>query len=151
MLGGLVDLADARVLDLFAGSGSFGLECLSRGAGSVTFVERSRSAQLAIEANLDALGFTDRATVLSRSVESVLVDPDHPGNQLNAYELVFCDPPYAEDPWAKLFAGAPAPVLVGHAAHDIDLGDGWGELRRRRYGRARILIAQRTGDTRATL
>jgi 16S rRNA (guanine966-N2)-methyltransferase len=84
-------LADARVLDLFAGAGTLGIEALSRGAAHATFVERDRAALSAIRANLAATGFTQRARVIAASVMTFLGrDPGGP------YDLVFCDPPFAD-------------------------------------------------------
>lgn len=124
------------VVDLFAGSGSFGIECLSRGAERVTFVERDRSAAATIEANLDAVGFTDRARIVRRPVEEVL-------SRLEPVDLAFCDPPYALRIWDELLVGLPAETVVAHAEHDIELPDRWEEIRRRSYGRSRIVIARR--------
>ena len=56
-------LDGARVLDLFAGSGALGLEALSRGAGSATFVELNPPSLKALESNIAALGVGDRVTV----------------------------------------------------------------------------------------
>ena len=79
------------VLDLFAGTGSLGIEALSRGVKHCTFVERDRSARQLLEKNLSDLGLTDRATVLG-------VDAMWGGwFGLLAYKpvgLLFCDPPY---------------------------------------------------------
>ena len=84
---GPVDGAD--VLDLFAGSGALGLEALSRGAASATFVESDRDACRVINANLDKLGF--RATVLQQDVLRALA------GERRTYDLVVCDPPYGYD------------------------------------------------------
>ena len=135
MLMPLVDLDGAEVADLYAGSGSFGLECLSRGAARVTFVEQARPALDALRHNIDSLGFADRARVL---VGPVAVH----GPALGGVDLAFCDPPYADDPWSELFAMLRADVVVGHAEREIPLPTGWAELRRREYGRAKILIAE---------
>src|SRR5918998_3417279 len=62
ILGARVD--DARVLDLFAGSGALGIEALSRGAASATFVDHDPDALAAVRANLDGTGLADRATVV---------------------------------------------------------------------------------------
>ena len=84
-LGGRV--ADARVLDLYAGSGSLGIEALSRGAREATFVEKSWRALQSIEANLDACGFT--GTVVSSDVAEFLA------KSTGQFDLVFVDPPYS--------------------------------------------------------
>lgn len=131
-------VVDAAVIDLFAGSGSFGIECLSRGAASVVFVERDRTAAATIQANLDHLGFADRARIEVGAVERVVAG-------LAPADLAFCDPPYALDPWAELLAVIDAEVLVGHAEREIELTERWDEVRRRTYGRSRIVIARRSG------
>jgi 16S rRNA (guanine966-N2)-methyltransferase len=127
---------DATVVDLFAGSGSFGIECLSRGAERVVFVERDRTAARTLERNLTTLGFDDRARLVVAPVASALPGLPHA-------DLAFCDPPYADDPWVDLLGSLQADVLVGHAEHEIELTDRWLEVRRRHYGRARIVIARR--------
>ncbi len=138
MLLSVVDLEDALVLDLFAGSGSFGLECLSRGAGNVVFVEQNRAAAEVIRTNVDTLGFGDRADVRQSPVSSVLAGIG------SAVDLAFCDPPYTDDVWAELLPTIPADVVVGHASQSVELTPQWTELKRRTYGRAQIVIAERS-------
>jgi len=82
-------LADARVLDLFAGAGSLGIEALSRGAAHATFVEKAPRAITAIKKNLETTGLTDRATVVRSDVLAYLAGPVEA-------DLVFCDPPFAD-------------------------------------------------------
>ena len=81
----------ARVLDLYAGSGAFGIESLSRGARHCVFVERSVKAVAAIFANLEHTGLAEGADVRSMAVERYLAALS--GAQ---FDLVFFDPPYAE-------------------------------------------------------
>ncbi|HEX8066121.1 MAG TPA: 16S rRNA (guanine(966)-N(2))-methyltransferase RsmD [Thermoleophilaceae bacterium] len=83
-------LDGARAADLFAGSGALGIEALSRGAASATFVERDRRAAATIRENLLAIGAQDRATVVARDALRWLASAaDGP-----AYDLVLLDPPY---------------------------------------------------------
>jgi 16S rRNA (guanine966-N2)-methyltransferase len=82
----LGDVAGARVLDLYAGSGALGIEALSRGAASAVFVERDPQAVAAIERNLAAIGV--EATVARQDALRYLTGADGP------FDLVFCDPPY---------------------------------------------------------
>ena len=77
---------DADVLDLFAGSGALGLEALSRGAASATFVESDGDACRTINANLDKLKL--RGTVLCLDANRALA------RERRRYDLVLCDPPY---------------------------------------------------------
>jgi len=80
---------DARVLDLFAGSGALGIEALSRGAATAVFVDRSRRAIDAIRANLDALDI--EADVRPLEARAALRAASA---RREAYDLVFLDPPY---------------------------------------------------------
>lgn len=84
------DLPEARVLDLFAGTGALGLEALSRGAASADFVESQAGALHALKANVAALGARARARVFKKDAIPFL-DGLEPG----AYHVAFVDPPYA--------------------------------------------------------
>ncbi len=139
MLGSLGGVEDLVVADLWAGSGSFGIEALSRGAERAIFVERGREALACLRDNLATLGFEDRATVIPGSVPTVVAG-------LEDVDLAFCDPPYADDPWAEVLGRLRADLVVGHAERTVELPPGWEEVRRRDYGRARIVIARREGD-----
>src|SRR5438093_1591004 len=91
---------DAAVLDLFAGSGAFGLEAISRGARSATFVESDRTALEALARNLRELGFLARSQIIQGDA---LYRPSAGG----PYDLIFIDPPYAmfegpETTWAVI-------------------------------------------------
>ena len=81
---------DAKVLDLFAGSGAMGLEALSRGAAHATFVEDDREACRTINRNLDKLGL-EGATVLCQDALTALRGDARAGTR---YDLVLVDPPY---------------------------------------------------------
>jgi 16S rRNA (guanine966-N2)-methyltransferase len=119
----------ARVLDLYAGSGALGLEALSRGAASATFVELNPPSLRALQANIAALGVADRARVhrgdALRYVE---------GLAAGAFDVALADPPYARDDAARLvalFRSTPfARILsVEHSAAERLDGDST-----RRYG-----------------
>lgn len=85
-------VADARVLDLFAGAGTLGIEALSRGAAHATFVERDRRALAALRANVAATGVAERSRVVATDVSAFLGG----GAAGGPFDLVFCDPPFAE-------------------------------------------------------
>ena len=132
---------DADVLDLFAGSGAMGLEALSRGAASATFVESDRDACRTINANLDKLKLN--ATVLCQDVlRAVSVER-------RTYDLVLCDPPYDYDHTrllphlARLLSDDG--VLVYESAGREDPPEVPGlELRTsRKYGAARLTLFDR--------
>jgi 16S rRNA (guanine966-N2)-methyltransferase len=106
-------LDGARVLDLFAGSGALGIEALSRGADSATFVDDAPAAIRAIEANLRALDAT--ATVRRRDVLRFLTSARRGAAQ---YDLIFLDPPYrdAERLAPALSEALPAVLAPGAVA-----------------------------------
>ena len=80
------DIEGRRVLDLFAGTGQLGLEALSRGAKSVTFVDQSNEAIAIVRENLEHCGFTAQV-VRGDSIDFL----EHAGK----FDLIFLDPPYA--------------------------------------------------------
>jgi 16S rRNA (guanine966-N2)-methyltransferase len=83
----------ANVLDLFAGSGAIGIEALSRGAKSVTFVDQQPRGLAILRQNLDALGFKERARLVRSDVVRWLeASPD----AVRAADFVFLDPPYED-------------------------------------------------------
>ncbi|MFC3505003.1 16S rRNA (guanine(966)-N(2))-methyltransferase RsmD [Micromonospora krabiensis] len=86
-----VDLDGARVADLYAGSGAVGLEALSRGAGHVLLVESDARAARVIRENIATLGAAPAARLVTGKVATVLAG----GPEVEPYDLVFADPPYA--------------------------------------------------------
>lgn len=86
----LGDLHGVRVLDLYSGSGALAIEALSRGASSAVCVEHNRQALEAIRENRDALGLSDRLTIVARRVRDAIPQLQGP------FELVLADPPWAE-------------------------------------------------------
>ena len=137
------DVSDARCLDLFAGTGAVGIEALSRGAGSCTFVDAAREATAAIRSNLERARVSGRAIVQTADVGVYLRrrrKDEHP------YELVFLDPPYGlTEPHLSgyltaLDAGWLAPegwtvVLTrGHKSSVPSVPVHWATRRHLRYG-----------------
>ncbi len=83
------DIEGRRVLDLFAGSGQLGIECLSRGAAFCDFVDSSPAAMRVVKENTAACGMTDRAAFHQKDFNAFL---DRAGER---YGLILLDPPYA--------------------------------------------------------
>lgn len=143
-----LDFAGLAVLDLYAGSGALGLEALSRGATSATFVESDARAATVIAENIAALGVR-HATVRRGSVDTVLA-----GGATRPVDLVFADPPYdlddaAVDAMLAALAGtgwvaAGTLVLVERRASSRPASwpPGWDELSTRRYGDTRVELAE---------
>ena len=82
------DIEGRRVLDLFAGTGQLGIECLSRGAASAVFVDQSREAVKIVKENLKACGLT--GTVVQSDALSFL-------RTCGKFDIIFVDPPYDSD------------------------------------------------------
>ena len=117
------DLPNARVLDLFAGTGALGLEAISRGARSADFVEFRPSSLHALRANIALFRLRERTRVFKRDALP-FADALPPGS----YDLAFVDPPYGSrmldrvlDRWSESrFARI---LAVEHASdHDIPRG-----------------------------
>lgn len=89
---------NARFLDLFAGTGTVGIEALSRGASSVVFVESDRKRALRIEKYIDEFGLNDRAEVVCSDALKYLKDVA-PGT---GSDVIFADPPYAYERFDEL-------------------------------------------------
>jgi len=85
------DIQSARVLDAFAGSGSIGIEALSRGAASATFVEKDRTAAHIIGKNLSMLHVEQRSDLLRTSVSQWLDT-----SEIEKFDIIFADPPYSD-------------------------------------------------------
>jgi 16S rRNA (guanine966-N2)-methyltransferase len=137
-LGSLGPIDGTSVLDLFAGTGALGIEALSRGARSATFVEADPAAVAAIEDNLGATGLGDRARVVKADVLRFLAGPD-----LAPVDLAFADPPYAFTDWAAVLDRLPAQVVALEARVHLELGPAWEPLRSRRYGDTVVTLARR--------
>lgn len=89
------------MLDIFAGSGSFGLEALSRGASHAVFVDRSRVATAAIDYNVSQLRLAGRAHIITADFRRALAELAEAGE---CFEVIFVDAPFAEDSTAQVLA-----------------------------------------------
>jgi len=108
-------IADAAVVDLYAGSGALAIESLSRGAARAVLVERDPSALEAISRNLDQLDLRARARVVRSNVASFLAAPP-PAE--GPFDLAFADPPYetSDDTVAALIGSLVAPGWLAAGA-----------------------------------
>jgi 16S rRNA (guanine(966)-N(2))-methyltransferase RsmD len=90
------DIRDARLLDLFAGTGSVGIEALSRGAGFVQFIDLDWQAVATIKANLETTGLGDRAQVLQMSAFAYLERTPH-----LQFDYAYVAPPQYKGTWKQ--------------------------------------------------
>jgi 16S rRNA (guanine966-N2)-methyltransferase len=139
--------AAVPVLDVFAGTGAFGLEALSRGASHATFIEKDRAALALLRSNVAALGETERATLLP-------VDATRLPRAAAPAALAFLDPPYGEELAAPALAAlaasgwlAPGALVIVELAARQDLAPppGFTFLEERRYGAARFVFLRHEG------
>lgn len=143
--GGRDVLNGARVLDVFAGTGAFGLEALSRGAAHASFIENDRAALAALHANIAACGAQQLSDVLA--VNALAVPPGE------AADLVFLDPPYHQElvprAIARLHAAgrlAPGALVIAETARNEPLPVA-APLAERSHGAARINVwRERSGN-----
>jgi 16S rRNA (guanine966-N2)-methyltransferase len=122
----------ASVVDLFCGSGALGIEALSRGAASVTFVDEDRDALAVVRANLVTTGLEGdvvRADALRWLEASERVD------------LALVDPPYAFGSWDTLFSRVRAGLVVAESNRELELPPGWQTVRVKRYGGTVVHLA----------
>jgi len=87
------ELKNTKILDLYSGTGSFGLECLSRDANKVTFVENNKNALKILQKNIYKLNVEKKTYVIENAVLNYL---SYIGNFNDKVDLIFLDPPYKE-------------------------------------------------------
>jgi 16S rRNA (guanine(966)-N(2))-methyltransferase RsmD len=138
-------VVDARVLDLYAGSGAIGIEALSRGAAHGTFVERSREAVAIIRDNLRRTQLDEVAEVRNTEVGRFLAGADAGG----PYALVVLDPPYEERailaPLERLvpLLAPGATVVVKHFWRtNVPVPEGLRAWRERRFGETALTFLE---------
>ena len=134
-------VTDALVLDLFAGTGALGLEALSRGATSVTFVENGRVALGLLAKNIKLCNAQADCKVIRR-------DATKPGPGTPA-TLIFLDPPYGKGLGSKALSAAqregwvaPGATVVWEESHPEPAPEGFALLDSRRYGDTTISILE---------
>jgi 16S rRNA (guanine966-N2)-methyltransferase len=131
-------MQSARVLDVFAGTGAYGIEALSRGAVAASFIENNREALTALRANIAAC----KVEAVSRVINS---DALHPPAG-TPHDLIFLDPPYAQNLVPQALAAlSEAKYFAANVVFVAELGpeDEFtpaNVLTERRHGKARLLF-----------
>jgi len=140
-------VADARVLDLFAGTGALGIEAVSRGAAFALFVDDGAEARALIRANVEALGLGGVTRIFRR--DATRLGAAHP---VEPFSLVFADPPYGRGLAEKALAAArdgrwltPDALLVVEEAVDAKFAppEGFEESERRDYDDTQLIFMRR--------
>ena len=144
------DIEGRKVLDLFAGTGQLGIECLSRGAASAVFVERRKDAAALVRDNLKTTELTQRAKVVNGDSMEYLKTVREP------FDIIFLDPPYADDLLEKAIAHiARFDILAPHgimaAEHPADktlpaLAPPYRVQRTYRYGKIALTLYRRDAN-----
>ena len=144
------DIEGRRVLDLFAGTGQLGIEALSRGAASATFVDRRDDAIRLIRDNLKATELTDRARVIAGDSMEYL------DKIREKFDIIFLDPPYEAgllEPALRQIARFdilnPHGIIVAESPADRvlpALAAPYGIRRAYRYGRIGVTVYSRTAE-----
>jgi 16S rRNA (guanine966-N2)-methyltransferase len=144
-------IQDARVIDLFAGTGALGLEALSRGAAFALFVDDDFEARALLRANIDQLALGGRTKIFRRNATKLGAAPAG-----EPFSVAFLDPPYrmslAEDALISLRDGAwlkPGGLAVVEeaVASILNVPAGFAVLETRRYGDTQIVILRATGPS----
>ncbi len=140
-------ITEAKVLDLFAGSGSLGIEALSRGASWCDFVDKEKSCTQVVKENLSHTHFEDKAKVYTLKAERFLDEAES-----NTYDFIFLSPPYAQGigrellkKMVKVLRGGG--VVVFEHSKKIEFPKGLEELKfidERTYGAATVSFLQKT-------
>ena len=86
-----VKIEKSNIFDLYSGIGSFGIECISRGARKVTFVEQNLKACEILKSNCKNLSITDKSKIYNNKVEDILA-----GNFKEKFNIFFLDPPFKD-------------------------------------------------------
>lgn len=87
-----VNLENALILDLYSGIGSFGIECLSRGAGKVIFVENEKNASMTLKKNIVNFSLQEKSVIVFDKISNFLDKEKH-----EKFDIIFLDPPFAEE------------------------------------------------------
>jgi 16S rRNA (guanine966-N2)-methyltransferase len=141
-------IADARVLDLFAGTGALGIEAISRGARFALFVEDFAEGRAIIRENVDVLGLGGVTRLFRR--DATRLGDAHP---VEPFSLVFCDPPYERGLAEKALTSArdggwlvDGAIIVVEEATSANFSppEGFEELERRDYDDTEITILRRS-------
>lgn len=135
-------IEDATVVDLFSGSGSLGIEALSRGAASVTFVDHDSDAIKTIQKNIEQLGI-DNYKLQKSDVKSFV-------SRMEKVDFVFLDPPFAisDEDWSEILSKLNTDRIVAESDRDISalFPPEYPVQKLREYGDSVVMFASRVEE-----
>ena len=141
-----INIEDSNILDLFSGSGSFGLECISRGANKVTFIENYPLILNILKKNIDLLNAKKSSDIIEKNCFDVLNSEKFSNSKFN---IIFIDPPFQEKKInsllnriqeMKILQKNGVLLIHRHKSDDIDLNDNLNIVDQRVYGISKITI-----------
>jgi len=103
-----IDIKNSFVLDLFSGVGSFGIECISRGAKHVTFIENYNGVLPILKKNLSSLKIDEKYQVIEQNILNGI----NLKNSINTFDIIFLDPPYKEKNLKKILDNISTEKLI---------------------------------------
>ena len=123
-------------LDLFSGTGSLGIEALSRGAKSVVFIDHHAEAINCIILNVEKLNYGSTSKILKTYALSFLERDDY-------FDVALLDPPYKYEHWGTLLKRVNAHSIVIESSEQVTLESDWEIIKSQKYGQTNLLIASR--------
>ena len=141
-----INIEDSNILDLFSGSGSFGLECISRGANKVTFIENYPLILNILKKNIDLLNAKKSSDIIESNCFDVLNSEKFSNSKFN---IIFVDPPFKEKKInsllnriqeMKILQKDGVLLIHRHKSDDINLNDNLNIIDQRFYGISKITI-----------
>ena len=137
----MLDLTGMAVADLFCGTGAMGIEALSRGAGSVVFVDSDGVAVETVKKNLAGVGLDGASARVVRSDVLRWLSQSATAE----FDLALVDPPYAFSDWEDLLEALPAEVAVLESDREIDVPTRFKVIKTKRYGGTLVTVVRAAG------
>tara|TARA_B100000900_G_C20451392_1_gene663290 strand:+ start:94 stop:654 length:561 start_codon:yes stop_codon:yes gene_type:complete len=140
------EIKDSKILDLFSGTGSFGLECISRGAHNVTFVENYAEILRILKKNILNLNVNKNSEIIEENCFSYIKSNDL---HQNKFDLIFIDPPFKEEKInylidtikeSKILRKNGILILHRHKKDNIEISKNLKILDQRNYGLSKIIL-----------
>ena len=139
-----IRIEKSNVLDLYAGIGSFGIECISRGAREVIFFERDNQAIKILKENLNLLSIIGKSKLISGNIENTLIN-----NLINKFDIIFLDPPFKDKNLEKIFKqihenqilSKDGIIIIHRHINNIDsLPTNFSKIEEKNYGKSKIIF-----------